>query len=66
MNNKNRGQFLRTTVALWLLAVAVSGIVAPPDPFAQLLYTGPLLLLAVGVSYLLSYRGGFEYVRSKL
>ncbi|ELY71535.1 DUF7534 family protein [Natrinema versiforme] len=66
MSDGSHVRFLRTTVVLWILAVVLSAIVAPPDPFTQLLYTVPLLVLAPGLSYLLSYRGGFEYLHSKL
>lgn len=66
MDYTNAVQFLCTTVALWMLAIVISAIIAPPDPFTQLLYTGPLLVLAPGISYLLSYSGGFDYVQSKL
>ncbi len=65
MEYKTLFRFLRTTVVLWLLVIVISAVVSPPDPFTQILYAIPLLFLATVISYILTYRGGFDYLETK-
>jgi Sec-independent protein secretion pathway component TatC len=66
MKGKMFVRFSRVTVVLWILAIVIAAIVAPPDPITQLVYAFPLLLLGPVVSYVLTYRGGLEYLKSKV
>lgn len=51
------------TLALAILVTFVVGAVAtPPDPFTQLLFTAAALPVVLLLSYLLAYRGGYDYV----
>ncbi|MDS0475322.1 hypothetical protein [Natrinema sp. 1APR25-10V2] len=53
-------RFLRTVGILGTLAVVLSGILSPPDPLTQLLYAGPLLLVAVLLAALRTYTDTLE------
>ena len=52
--------FVVTLLALDALVVVVGTYLLPPDPFAQLVLLGPLLLLAPVVAWWLVYRDGFD------
>ncbi|MBC9985217.1 hypothetical protein E4P24_02360 [Haloferax sp. AS1] len=56
--------FVVTLLALDALVVVVGTYLLPPDPFAQLVLLGPLLLLAPVVAWWLVYRDGFERVQA--
>ncbi len=45
-----------------MLALMIVAIVAPPDPFTQIFYYLPLAPVMMVISYLLVYRGGFNYI----
>ncbi|WP_083866062.1 DUF7534 family protein [Natrinema gari] len=45
-----------------MLAFMIVSIVAPPDPFTQIFYYLPLAPVMMVISYLLVYRGGFNYI----
>lgn len=62
-SREDRTRFVTTTVALWLGAFVATALVVPPDPFAQLLYVVPFLLVSPLVAYWLVYRNGAERVR---
>lgn len=47
-------------------AVVVSGIVSPPDPFTQVLYTGPLLIVFVPAAAVVCYDPGWRALVSRL
>ncbi|WP_254531538.1 DUF7534 family protein [Natrinema gelatinilyticum] len=66
MNSANFIRFLRSLAVLSALAVLLLAIVLPPDPFTQLLYSGPLLIGALLLSYVHAYTNrleAFERVR---
>ena len=49
-----------------VIAFMIGAIVSPPDPFTQFYYYLPLVPVTVVVSYLLVYRGGFDYIKSRI
>lgn len=62
MGGAPRNRFVKTTLWLCPLALVIATVVSPPDPITLLLYAAPLVVAAGPVSYLLVYRGGFEYL----
>lgn len=60
------GEFLLTLLVANMLAIIIAGMVSPPDPFTLLIYYLPLVPVVVVVSYLLVYRGGFNYVKARI
>ncbi len=57
MDSATHRRFLRTLVLVSAFAVLLAAIVSPPDPFSQVLYTGPLLVVALLLSALRTYTG---------
>lgn len=66
MEGKIFVRFLWMSIVLWILAIGIAAIVAPPDPITQIVYTIPLLVLGPVVSYILTYGGGLEYLKPKM
>lgn len=64
MHSKTFSKFLSTALLLAMLAVTVAAIVSPPDPFALVLYSLPLLVITSVTAYVITYRGR-ESVRGK-
>lgn len=52
-------ELLPTTAVLVTVAFATLALTTPPDPFTQLLYAGPALLVVGGLAAVLTYGGGF-------
>jgi hypothetical protein len=52
-------ELLPTTAVLVTVAFVTLALTTPPDPFTQVLYGGPALLVAGGLAALLTYGGGF-------
>ncbi|WP_396610748.1 hypothetical protein ACH9L7_10990 [Haloferax sp. S1W] len=55
--------FIVTLLALDAVVFVVGSVLAPPDPFTQLLLVGPALLLAPAMAWWLVYRDGFARVQ---
>ncbi|WP_254525053.1 DUF7534 family protein [Natrinema caseinilyticum] len=64
MSSSNYAQFFRSLAVLSVLAVLLSALFAPPDPFTQLLYVGPLLIGALVLSYVHAYTDRLEALES--
>ncbi|QCC59470.1 hypothetical protein NP511_13725 [Natrinema thermotolerans] len=60
MSSSPHRRFARTLAGLGAIAVLVSAVVSPPDPYTQLVYATPLLLLALLLSVLRSYTDALE------
>jgi len=59
-------QFAVTVVAAVGIGVPLAALLAPPDPYTQLLTLGLLLVVTLPVAYHLSYRGGYESLRARV
>ncbi|MGB9931466.1 DUF7534 family protein [Haloarcula amylolytica] len=59
-------QFAVTVVAAVLIGVPLATVLTPPDPYTQLLSLGALLVVTLPVAYYLSYRGGYESLRTRV
>jgi len=57
---------LVTLVVLSAVANLIAGLVSPPDPYTQLLYTLPLLVLALVFSYLWTYTAVFDALERRV
>ncbi|WP_425607509.1 DUF7534 family protein [Natrinema zhouii] len=60
------GELLLTLFIANMLAFMLVAIVSPPDPFTQIFYYLPLAPVMVVISYLLVYRGGFNYIKARI
>jgi len=59
-------QFAVTVVTAVLIGVPLATVLTPPDPYTQLLSLGALLVVTLPVAYYLSYRGGYESLRTRV
>lgn len=66
MDSTNPILFLAIALLLGVFALMIAALVSPPDPFTLIMYSVPLLLISVFLSYLLTYKHGFEYLKSRL
>lgn len=55
-------EFLPTLAVLLVVTFVAGALLSPPDPFTQLLYAGPGVVLSVLVAALLTYGGGFDRI----
>ncbi|MFC7229160.1 hypothetical protein N0B31_17300 [Salinirubellus salinus] len=53
-------ELLPTTAVLLTVAFVTLALTTPPDPYTQVLYGGPALLVAGGLAALLTHGGGFD------
>ncbi|SDC38915.1 hypothetical protein [Natrinema hispanicum] len=60
------GRFLVTLIVSSAVANLIAGLVSPPDPYTQLLYTLPLLVLALVFSYLWTYTAVFDALERRV
>lgn len=56
------GRFLYAQIVVNAIALVIVVTVSPPDPFTTMAYYLPVVPIVVFLSYLLVYRGGFEYI----
>jgi Sec-independent protein secretion pathway component TatC len=66
MDYTTLSEFLLTILVSNMIAFMIGAIVSPPDPFTQFYYYLPLVPVTVVVSYLLVYRGGFDYIKDRI
>ncbi|WP_425498444.1 DUF7534 family protein [Natrinema soli] len=59
-------QFFVTVYVLIIAVLMIAAVVFPPDPFAQIVYAAPMLLLVPLISYILTYKNGIAYLRMRL
>jgi hypothetical protein len=57
--SRRHPEFLPTTAVLVTVAFVTLALTTPPDPYTQVLYGGPALLVATGLAALLTDGGGF-------
>jgi len=60
MSSSPHRRFARTLAAFGAIAVLLSAVASPPDPYTQIVYAAPLLLLALLLSVLRSYTDALE------
>lgn len=56
-------RLLRTWVTAGLTTFVVGSVVAPPDPFAHLIYWSAMLPVTLPLAYVFVSMGGFEWIR---
>ena len=61
----DRARFVTSTIVLWVGAFVATALVIPPDPFTQILYVTPFLLLSPLVAYWLIYHDGEERIQKR-
>jgi hypothetical protein len=49
-----------------ILSDIIAAILLPPDPLSQLFVVGVLMVVAIPLAYLITYRNGYDYVRKRL
>jgi|AntRauTorcE11897_2_1112592.scaffolds.fasta_scaffold66310_2 cation transport ATPase len=49
------GRFVTIAFAILLVAIPLSALVAPPDPYTQIVVAGSLLVFVLPMAYLLSH-----------
>ncbi len=59
-------RFVVTVVGATMVIFTLSAILAPPDPFTQLLAVGLLVIITLPIAYYLSYRGGFGSISMRV
>ncbi len=59
-------RFVATVLGVLFFAQLIDGLFIPPDPFTQLLFIGPVIVVALPVAYYLSYRGGYERLATRV
>ena len=60
------GRFLSTLLGINAIAMVIAVQLSPPDPFTMVSYWLPLVPIVVLLSFLLAYRGGFEFLTDRL
>lgn len=66
MPHSPRAEFAWTLLGGTFLLFVLGAVLAPPDPFTQVLFVLAGLPVALLGSYLLAYRGGYAVIRSRL
>lgn len=63
MNTDRLRQFTRILIGLIVLVFVIGAIALPPDPFTQIYYALPMILLSLILAYWLVYQNGYQRIR---
>ena len=66
MNQMDRNQFRQfglTLLGLVILILAVEAVAVPPDPYSQIYFVTPLIVISIVLSYWLVYRNGYQRIQ---
>lgn len=66
MSRSDRSTFGWTLLASIALSFALAAVVTPPDPFVQVYFVVAAMPVALVVSYVLAYRGGYDALQRRI